>query len=212
MLVAGVSGHPGKFGFVTLHNLLAAGYKGNVFGTNLNAEEVLGIRTVASVDELPDGVIDLVFVCTPASTVPDVLRACAAKGIRAAFLTSAGFAEAGDEGIAAQAELVALSGELGMLLVGPNGQGVVSTPGRPVRPDRRPVPATGSDRRRQPERQLRVELHEHGGAARASASPARCRPATPRRSGWRTSSSTTAPIPRRPSRSATSRASRTAPS
>ncbi|MBA3398419.1 MAG: acetate--CoA ligase family protein [Acidimicrobiia bacterium] len=128
VLVAGVSGHPGKFGFVTLHNVLAAGYKGDVFGTNLNAEEVLGIRTVASVDELPDGVIDLVFVCTPASTVPDVLRACAAKGIRAAFLTSAGFAEAGDEGIAAQAEVVALADELGMLLVGPNGQGVVSTP------------------------------------------------------------------------------------
>ncbi|MDQ3352026.1 MAG: acetate--CoA ligase family protein, partial [Actinomycetota bacterium] len=128
VLVAGVSGHPGKFGFVTLHNVLAAGYKGDVFGTNLNAEEVLGIRTVASVDELPAGVIDLVFVCTPASTVPDVLRACATKGIRAAFLTSAGFAEAGGEGIAAQAEVVALADELGMLLVGPNGQGVVSTP------------------------------------------------------------------------------------
>ena len=41
-------------------------------------------------------VIDLVFVCTPASANPELLRACARKGISAAFLTSAGYGEAGD--------------------------------------------------------------------------------------------------------------------
>ena len=58
----------------------------------------------------------------------DDLRECAAKGISAAFLTSAGYGEAGEEGIAAQRDLVALADEVGMLLIGPNGQGVVSTP------------------------------------------------------------------------------------
>ena len=67
ILVAGASSHPGKFGFVSLHNLLACGFDGAVFGTNLSGEEVLGIRTVADVAEIPDGAIDLVFVCTPAS-------------------------------------------------------------------------------------------------------------------------------------------------
>jgi acyl-CoA synthetase (NDP forming) len=56
------------------------------------------------------------------------LRACAAKGVKAAFLTSAGYGEAGDDGRRAEAELVALADELGILLAGPNGQGVVSTP------------------------------------------------------------------------------------
>lgn len=128
VLVTGASSHPGKFGFVSLHNILASGYAGGVFGTNLSGEEVLGISTVADIDQLPDNEIDLVFVCTPASANPDLLRACARKGIRAAFLTSAGYGEAGDEGKKLEEDLIKLADELGILLAGPNGQGVVSTP------------------------------------------------------------------------------------
>lgn len=128
VLVTGASTHPGKFGFVSLHNILASGYAGGVYGTNLNGEEVLGIATVDDIAKLPDNAIDLVFVCTPASANPDLLRACAAKGVRAAFLTSAGYGEAGEEGRQLEHELVALADELGILLAGPNGQGVVSTP------------------------------------------------------------------------------------
>ncbi len=128
VLVAGVSTHPGKFGFVSLHNILASGYKGAVYGTSREAGEVLGVPIVDSIDALPDGVIDLVFVCTPAAANPDLLRACAKKGIRAAFIASAGYGEAGEEGQQMQSELVALADDLGMLVAGPNGQGVVSTP------------------------------------------------------------------------------------
>jgi len=130
VLITGASTHPGKFGFVSLHNLLAGGYAGRVFGTNLQGEEVLGVRTVADIAELPDGAVDLVFVCTPAGANPGILRACAAKGVRAAFLTSAGYGEAGEAGRVAERELVALADDLGILLAGPNGQGVVSTPAR----------------------------------------------------------------------------------
>jgi succinyl-CoA synthetase alpha subunit len=130
VLIAGASTHPGKFGFVSLHNLLAAGYEGKVFGTNRDGAEVLGVQTVADVADLPDGEIDLVFVCTPAGANPDLLRACAKKGITAAFIASAGYGEAGEEGRQAQADLVALADELGILLAGPNGQGVVSPPAK----------------------------------------------------------------------------------
>jgi acetyltransferase len=128
VLVTGASTHPGKFGFVSLHNILASGYRGKVFGTNLQGENVLGVQTVADIAELPEGEIDLVFVCTPASANPALLQACAAKGVKAAFLTSAGYGEAGEEGREAEHRLVALADELGILLAGPNGQGVVSTP------------------------------------------------------------------------------------
>ena len=128
VLIAGASTHPGKFGFVSLHNLLASGYSGKVFATNRDGAEVLGINCLTSVDDLPDGEVDLVFVCTPKSANLELLRACAAKGITAAFVTSAGYGEADEAGIADEAELVAVCQELGILLAGPNGQGVVSTP------------------------------------------------------------------------------------
>lgn len=128
VIIAGASTHPGKFGFVSLHNLLAAGYRGEVFATNRDGSEVLGRQTLTSLDDLPDGAADLVFMCTPAAANIELLRACAAKGVRAAFITSAGYGEAGDAGRAAEAELVAEVERLGMVVAGPNGQGVVSTP------------------------------------------------------------------------------------
>jgi len=130
VIVAGVSNHPAKFGFVTLHNILASGYEGRVFATNREGGEVLGIEAVTSISDIPNGAADLVFVCTPASANPDLLRECAAIGVQAAFLTSAGYGEAGEEGKRMEDDLVALADELGILLCGPNGQGVVSTPAK----------------------------------------------------------------------------------
>ena len=127
VVVAGASTHPGKFGFVALHNLLRFGYDGEVFAVNREGAEVLGIRSHRDVREIPKDRADLVFVCTPAQANPDLLRGCAERGVRAAFVASGGYAEAGAEGAAAERELVALADELGMLVAGPNGQGVIST-------------------------------------------------------------------------------------
>jgi len=131
IVVAGASSHPGKFGFVALHNILSQGYAGAVRATNREGGTILGVEAVPSIDDLAaDAPLDLVFVCTPAGANPELLRACAQRGITAAFVTSAGYGEAGDEGRAAERDLVALADELGILLAGPNGQGVVSTPSR----------------------------------------------------------------------------------
>ncbi len=144
IVIAGASSHPGKFGFVSLHNVIASGYAGEVFATNLEGTPVLGVPTLRSLDELPEGRVDLIFVCTPKSVNLDLLRTAAAKGIRAAFLTSAGYGEAGEEGRRDEAELVATCRELGILLVGPNGQGVVSTPSRLCAQIVAPYPPAGS--------------------------------------------------------------------
>ena len=128
VIVAGVSAHPGKFGFVAAHNILSHDYPHPVHMTNRDGAEVLGMATYTDVSEIPDGAADLVFVCTPAAANPQILRRCAAKGVKAAFVASAGYGEAGVSGREAQDELVRLCDELGILLAGPNGQGVVSTP------------------------------------------------------------------------------------
>ena len=128
IVVVGASSHPGKFGFVSLHNILSNKFAGKVYATNLTAEIILGIQTVSSIDDLPINEIDLAFFCTPASANLGLLRQCAARGIRAAFIASAGYREAGTDGEKAEHDLVELAAELDVLIAGPNGQGVVSTP------------------------------------------------------------------------------------
>ncbi len=126
--VIGVNSHPAKFGFVAAHNILRHDYCGRVFLVKRDSGELLGEKCLESVDDIPDGAVDLAFICTPAAANPDILRSCAAKGVKAAFVVSAGYGEAGPEGREAQAELVKLCEELGILLAGPNGQGLVSPP------------------------------------------------------------------------------------
>jgi acetyltransferase len=128
VVVAGASTHPGKFGFVTLHNLRAFGYAGEIFPVNRDGAEILGQPSHRDVAEVPVGRADLVFVCTPAAANVELLRACAKVGVRAAFVASGGYREAGPEGRALEDELVATADELGIVMAGPNGQGVISTP------------------------------------------------------------------------------------
>ena len=67
----GASTHPGKFGFVSLHNLLASGYEGACLRHEPRGRHRCWASTrFRSVDELPDGEADLVFVCTPKAAEP----------------------------------------------------------------------------------------------------------------------------------------------
>jgi predicted CoA-binding protein len=127
VIVAGASSHPGKFGFAALHNLLRFGYAGDVFPVNREGGEILGRRTYRDVAEVPPGRADLAVVCTPPAANVDVLRACARAGVRAAFVASGGYGEADDAGRAREQELKRTADEVGILLAGPNGQGVIST-------------------------------------------------------------------------------------
>ena len=128
VVVAGASSHPGKFGFVSLHNLRRFGYQGEIFPVNRDGAEILGQPSYRTVEEIPPDRADLVFVCTPAATNVALLRSCAKIGVRAAFVASGGYREAGEAGRRLENELVATAQELGLLLAGPNGQGVISTP------------------------------------------------------------------------------------
>ena len=130
IIITGVSNHPGKFGFVTLHNILTGGYEGAVFPVSREPGEVLGRQVLGSIDDVPDGAADLLFICTPPAINEGLLRQAAAKGVTAAFCAAGGYREAGPEGVEAEERLVALCRDLGIALAGPNGQGVVSPPAR----------------------------------------------------------------------------------
>jgi len=128
VVVTGVSTHPGKFGFVALHNLRRFGYQGETFPINREGAEVLGEPTYRDISEIPPGKADLVFVCTPTAANVEILRACAKIGVRAAFVASGGYGETGVEGRQREQELVETANQLGIIMAGPNGQGLISTP------------------------------------------------------------------------------------
>ena len=126
IVVTGVSQHPGKFGTVAYHNLISCGFKGELFPINREGVESFGRPTYKSIAEVPRGRADLVFLCTPNTVNEELLRECAKVGVRAAFVASAGYGEAAD-GAEMEKRLVALGRELGILIAGPNGQGLIST-------------------------------------------------------------------------------------
>jgi acyl-CoA synthetase (NDP forming) len=127
VVISGVSAHPGKWGFLFLHHLLRFGYEGAIVPLNRDGAEVLGRKTLRSIEEMPEGAADLLILCTPTSVNAELLRAAGRRGVRAAFVAAAGYGEAGEEGRRLEQELVAIADEFGIALAGPNGQGLVST-------------------------------------------------------------------------------------
>lgn len=123
--VVGASRNPTSVGGALFRNLLRWGFQGTIYPINPTAKSVAGVRAYASVSELPE-TPELAFVTVPAPAVLDAARQCAATGVRALCVLSAGFAEVDQAGKVAQAELLSICRASGMRLVGPNCLGIVN--------------------------------------------------------------------------------------
>jgi acetyltransferase len=126
--VIGASADPAKLGYAVVKNLIDGGYAqiGKIYPINLSTKEILGIPAFASVLDVP-GPIDLVVIVIPYQHVPQALRTCGEKGIPTAIVISAGFREAGKEGLERELELVDIARQFGIRLIGPNCLGVIDT-------------------------------------------------------------------------------------
>ncbi len=123
--LAGVTRRIGQGAFNTLENLLAIGFKGQIYPVNPKAENILGLRVYPDVASLPMG-IDLAVIATPREVVPAVMRDCIQRGIKAAIITSGGFAEADETGKELQSQVLSIAKRGGMRIIGPNSLGVVN--------------------------------------------------------------------------------------
>lgn len=121
--VVGASSNPEKFGYKIFKNILDAGFQGEIFPVNPRGEEILGRRSLRSVDELPEGV-DLAVIIIPAKAVADAIMRCGKRGVKASIIITGGFSEAGREGEIMQEEVLRNAREFGMRIIGPNCQGV----------------------------------------------------------------------------------------
>jgi len=107
------------------------GFTGTIIPINPGRTEINGDRAYPDIKSAP-GPIDHAFIMVPAAVVPGVIDDCAAAGVKAATIFSAGFAETGAAGQAAQQRMVAAARRGGVRLIGPNCLGVVNVTGHTV--------------------------------------------------------------------------------
>lgn len=124
--VVGASETPGKIGYVLLHNLVSHGFDGVVYPVNPKREAVQGIAAYPSLDALPH-VPDLAILCTPAVTIPALVRRCGELGIGGVIIISAGFRETGASGTQLEDDIRAVQRDFpGLRIIGPNCLGLIA--------------------------------------------------------------------------------------
>ena len=95
--VVGASRTADSIGRRIFDALTAAGFTGPIYPINPATTDIAGRRAYASVREAPAGV-DLAVVAVPSDRVLAVVDDCAAAGVKALVVITAGYAEIGDEG------------------------------------------------------------------------------------------------------------------
>ena len=120
--IIGASRDPHKVGNVILQNYISAGYPGKLYPVNLNAGEILGLRTYRTVLEIDDS-IDLAVIAIPAQAVPMALEQCGKAKVKSAVVVSGGFAEIGETEL--QDKIAGIAKKYGIAMIGPNCLGVM---------------------------------------------------------------------------------------
>lgn len=127
--VIGASEDLTKFGGRLFRLLVQHGYPGAIYPINPKRESLLGITAYPSIDATPTPP-DIAVMAVPRDSVRAAVQACAAAGTRAAVIITAKFSDAGPEGAALEAEIVADARAAGMRLIGPNCLGIISPASR----------------------------------------------------------------------------------
>jgi len=123
--VIGASDTPTSVGYTVLRNLVGSGFRGVVYPVNPRREAIQGIQAYKDIPSLPHAP-DLAVICTPATSVPAIVRQCGEAGTRGLVIISAGFREIGAEGRKLE-ELIRQEQRKfdGMRILGPNCLGLM---------------------------------------------------------------------------------------
>jgi len=122
--IVGLSADPTKHGGRVLANLRKLGFPGTVWGVNPKLPSIDGVEVVARLADLP-GSPDVVVCAVPGVAVAGIVHEAGAVRAGSAVVFAGGFAELGDSGQEAQAELLAAARSGGVRLLGPNSGGVI---------------------------------------------------------------------------------------
>jgi acyl-CoA synthetase (NDP forming) len=123
--IVGASPSPGSLGAGLLANLERFAFRGDIHLVNAGRQEIDGRPCLQSASALPAGV-DCAALAIPRAGILDAVAGCAARGVGGVIIYAAGFAEAGDDGSALQAELARVARDHGMAIAGPNCLGHIN--------------------------------------------------------------------------------------
>jgi len=123
--VVGASDRHGALGATLLNNLVQYEFAGEVYPVNPKRDELQGLKVYKDVTELPEGV-DCAVIAIPRPFVVETVRQLAERKCGAVVIYSAGFSEAGEEGMRDQQELARIAAESGMIIEGPNCLGATN--------------------------------------------------------------------------------------
>ncbi len=116
----------GSIGRTVLDNLAAANFPGSIYPVNPQHKKIGDQPCYATVGELPE-VPDLAVICTPARTVPQIVRECGESGILGLVILSAGFRESGQAGAELEAAVAREAQAFdGLRILGPNCLGIMA--------------------------------------------------------------------------------------
>jgi len=125
--VIGATEKAGSVGRTVFWNLISSPFGGTVYPVNQKRASILGVRAYPNLAALPESP-ELVVIVTPAATIPATVEECAAAGVKAVVIISAGFKEVGPEGAELESQILATARANGMRIVGPNCLGVMRPP------------------------------------------------------------------------------------
>lgn len=121
--VVGASTHVGKVGNFVLRSALASQAE-KVYPVHAGgAQEILGVKAYPSIAAIPDDHVDLFLFAIPHEHILPNFEAAIHKGCRGAVIFTAGFREAGEDGLQKQLALRRMADEANVKIIGPNTMG-----------------------------------------------------------------------------------------
>jgi acyl-CoA synthetase (NDP forming) len=123
--VVGASANAAKIGGIPVDYLRRLGWQGELHAVNPNADSVQGLPAHPSISAIGRPV-DLAIMAVPQAHVAAALDDAIAAQVAGCVLFSAGYAEVGEQGAAAQAALAAKARAAGVRLLGPNCLGFMN--------------------------------------------------------------------------------------
>lgn len=121
--VIGASADPSKTSGRPVSYLLKHGFSGDIYPVNPKATEIQGLKCYQSIDDIP-AAPDVALVLLGAKRSIDAVRSLSQLGCKAAIVLASGFAEAGEDGLNMQKQLLDAAGD--MRILGPNTIGLIN--------------------------------------------------------------------------------------